>query len=67
MNETTGFLSFACHAMACVSRVPARHHQLLIERLQEVADGGCDRLHGADAAGVDEVNLCFDFISGVFS
>lgn len=44
MTGMTGFLGFARHAMACVSRIPARHHELLIERLQEVADGSCDRL-----------------------
>lgn len=30
--------------MARRGLVPARHHELLIEKLQEVADGGCERL-----------------------
>ncbi len=44
MTEVAGFLGFARHAMARVSRVPSRHHELLITRLQQVADGRCDRL-----------------------
>jgi predicted phage terminase large subunit-like protein len=44
MGDMAGFLGFARHAMARVSKIPARHHELLIARLQEVADGSCDRL-----------------------
>lgn len=39
-----GFLGFARHALASVAQVPARHHELLIARLQAVAEGSCDRL-----------------------
>ena len=39
-----GFLGFARHAMEAVSRIPARHHELLIAKLQEIANGSCDRL-----------------------
>jgi len=44
MAGKAGFLDFARHAMACVSKAPARHHALLIEKLDEVAEGRCDRL-----------------------
>jgi predicted phage terminase large subunit-like protein len=44
MIQGTGFLDFARHAMAGRGRAPARHHELLIERLDQVAAGGCDRL-----------------------
>lgn len=39
-----GFLEFARYAMAAMGTAPARHHEMLIERLQTVADGACDRL-----------------------
>src|ERR1700722_7481302 len=42
--EAAGFLGFARHAMAGVPKIPARHHEFLIARLQEIADGSCDRL-----------------------
>jgi predicted phage terminase large subunit-like protein len=44
MGGTAGFLGFARHAMACVSKSPARHHELLIAKLDSVAEGVCDRL-----------------------
>jgi len=44
MALEAGFLGFARHAMARFSKSPARHHELLIEHLQKVADGSCDRL-----------------------
>jgi predicted phage terminase large subunit-like protein len=39
-----GFLAFARQVMAGRGQVPAAHHELLIERLQDVADGRSDRL-----------------------
>jgi len=39
-----GFLGFARHAMEAVGKIPARHHEMLIGHLQDVADGRCDRL-----------------------
>lgn len=39
-----GFLEFARRAMEAKGQMPARHHELLIGHLQDVADGGCDRL-----------------------
>ncbi|NNM57718.1 phage terminase large subunit [Acidocella sp.] len=39
-----GLLGFSRHAMAGMARVPARHHELLIEKLDDVAEGRCDRL-----------------------
>ena len=44
MSGKAGFLGFARHAMARLSKAPARHHELLIAKLEEVADGSCDRL-----------------------
>ncbi len=44
MVEKAGFLDFARYAMDAVSKIPARHHELLIAKLQDVADGSCDRL-----------------------
>ncbi len=44
MAGVAGFRGFARHAMAALSRVPARHDELLIDRLSDVAEGGCDRL-----------------------
>jgi len=44
MSETAGFLGFARHVMAAESKTLARHHELLIARLEEVATGRCDRL-----------------------
>ncbi|MGO9818904.1 MAG: hypothetical protein ACLPG5_12695 [Acidocella sp.] len=39
-----GFLEFARRAMAAKGQVPARHHEMLIGSLQDVADGAVDRL-----------------------
>ena len=39
-----GLLGFSRHVMAGVARVPARHHELLIEKLDAVTEGHCDRL-----------------------
>ena len=39
-----GLLGFSRHAMAGMARVPARHHELLIEKLDDVTEGRCDRL-----------------------
>lgn len=36
--------AWAGEAMAAAGRIPARHHRLLLARLQAVADGACDRL-----------------------
>ncbi len=44
MAGVAGFRVFARHAMAAISRVPARHHELLIDRLTDLAEGGGDRL-----------------------
>jgi predicted phage terminase large subunit-like protein len=44
MVEKTGFLGFARHAMARFAKAPARHHELMIEKLEELAEGRCDRL-----------------------
>ncbi len=44
MAFEAGFLDFARHAMARVAKSPARHHELLIEELQKIADGRSDRL-----------------------
>lgn len=44
MSDGLGFLGFSRHAMAGRLQAPARHHERLIQRLQEVADGTCDRL-----------------------
>jgi predicted phage terminase large subunit-like protein len=44
MVEEAGFLAFSRRVMAGKAMVPARHHELLISRLQDVADGRCDRL-----------------------
>jgi predicted phage terminase large subunit-like protein len=38
------FLGFAEHVMVERGQGLARHHRLLVSRLQRVADGGCDRL-----------------------
>jgi hypothetical protein len=32
--DAAGFLGFARHSMAAVSKIPARHHELLIAKLQ---------------------------------
>ena len=39
-----GFLEFARRAMAAKGQMPARHHEMLIGSLQDVADGAVDRL-----------------------
>jgi predicted phage terminase large subunit-like protein len=44
MAPEAGFLSFARQALLGVGQAPAKHHELLIKRLQAVADPGCDRL-----------------------
>jgi len=44
MGLMAGFSGFARHVMAAGGQVPAAHHELLIEKLQAVADGRCDRL-----------------------
>jgi predicted phage terminase large subunit-like protein len=44
MSAEAGFLDFAIQALSADLRTPARHHRLLIKQLQDVADGGCDRL-----------------------
>lgn len=44
MADAAGFLEFARHVMAGKGQTPAAHHELLISRLQDVADGRCDRL-----------------------
>ncbi|WP_297490688.1 phage terminase large subunit [Acidocella sp.] len=44
MAEAAGFLEFCRQAMAAKGQRPAAHHEMLIGRLQDVADGRCDRL-----------------------
>jgi predicted phage terminase large subunit-like protein len=44
MADEAGFLAFSRMAMAGKGLVPAAHHELLIGRLQDVADKRCDRL-----------------------
>ena len=44
MASEAGFLRFACQAMSLVDKAPARHHRLMIEKLEAVASGRCDRL-----------------------
>ena len=44
MTGTPGFLGFASQVLAAASQVPARHHCLLIEKLEDVALGKADRL-----------------------
>jgi predicted phage terminase large subunit-like protein len=44
MADGAGFLAFSRLVMARKGLVPAAHHELLISRLQDVADGRCDRL-----------------------
>jgi predicted phage terminase large subunit-like protein len=44
VDEVAGFMGFARHVMALSGKAPARHHELLIARLQAVANGDCDRL-----------------------
>jgi hypothetical protein len=44
MAGEAGFLSFAAKVLASAGQVPARHHRLLIEHLEDVATGSCDRL-----------------------
>jgi predicted phage terminase large subunit-like protein len=39
-----GFSGFSRHVMAAAGHIPAAHHEFLIEKLQAVADGRCDRL-----------------------
>ncbi|WP_284258315.1 phage terminase large subunit [Acidocella aquatica] len=39
-----GLLGFSRHVMAGMARVPARHHELLIEKLDDIVEGRCDRL-----------------------
>lgn len=43
MADKAGFLAFSRVVMAGRGQAPARHHELLISRLQDVADGRCDR------------------------
>jgi hypothetical protein len=44
MADGAGFLEFSRQVMAARGLRPAAHHDLLIRRLQDVADGHCDRL-----------------------
>lgn len=44
MGYDAGFLGFAQQALLDVGQAPAKHHELLIKRLQAVADAECDRL-----------------------
>jgi predicted phage terminase large subunit-like protein len=44
LTGEAGFLGFARMVMGKAGMMPAAHHELLIERLQAVADGRCDRL-----------------------
>ncbi len=44
MPAQPGFLGFAGEVLAAHFQAPARHHRLLIERLEHVAEGRCDRL-----------------------
>jgi predicted phage terminase large subunit-like protein len=44
MAGKAGFLSFANQVLQHDGRTPAPHHRLLIDKLQDVADGTCDRL-----------------------
>ncbi len=44
MERRTDFLTFACAVLSARAEVPARHHRLLIDHLQKVADGTTDRL-----------------------
>jgi len=44
MPAQPGFLGFAERVLANRQQSPARHHRALIARLEEVAEGRCDRL-----------------------
>jgi predicted phage terminase large subunit-like protein len=44
MADAAGFLAFSRQVMAGKGQTPAAHHELLISRLQDVADRRCDRL-----------------------
>jgi len=44
MPAQPGFLGFAEHVLASRQQSPARHHRALIARLEDVAEGRCDRL-----------------------
>ena len=44
MVGEAGFLGFACQALSEFDRSPAEHHRLMIETLEQVASGRCDRL-----------------------
>jgi predicted phage terminase large subunit-like protein len=44
MPVKPGLLGFAEHVLAERGQIPARHHRLLLARLEDVADGHCDRL-----------------------
>ncbi len=44
MEARSSFLDFACAVTRARGETPARHHRLLIEHLQNVADGVTDRL-----------------------
>jgi predicted phage terminase large subunit-like protein len=44
MQVKPDFLGFAEHVMGEQGQVPARHHRLLIAKLQDIAEGRCDRL-----------------------
>lgn len=44
MADGAGFAAFSRLVMAGRGQEPAAHHELLIARLQDVADGRCDRL-----------------------
>jgi predicted phage terminase large subunit-like protein len=44
MPATQKLLGFAEHVLADQQQSPARHHRALIERLEDVAEGRCDRL-----------------------
>jgi len=44
MPAQPGFLGFAERVLADLQQSPARHHKALIARLEDVAEGRCDRL-----------------------
>jgi len=39
-----GFIGFARHVLAAQDQEPARHHKVLIAKLEDVAQGSCERL-----------------------
>jgi predicted phage terminase large subunit-like protein len=44
MVAEPGFIGFASHVLAEQEQQPARHHRLLITKLEDVAQGNCERL-----------------------